>query len=301
MTNSRFERSQIPAATPATQSPNFAARRQAFRKLHESGCFVIPNPWDPGTARYLRHLGFKALATTSAGFAFSRGLPDEAWVVSRDMVLDHVAEIVAAVELPINADFQAGYADEPEGVAASVRLCVETGVAGLSIEDATGRHEEPLYELSLAVERIKAARAAIDASQADVLLTARAECYLVGHPKPLQESIRRLEAYAEAGADVLYAPGPIKPEEIRAIVVAVSPKPVNVLMSSNTGLKIADLAAMGVRRVSVGSSLARTAWTGFIRAAKKIADEGSMEGFEGATSFSELEDFFQKDFRERSS
>ncbi len=262
---------------------------------------MIPNPWDPGTARYLRHLGFKALATTSAGFAFSRGLPDAAGGASRDIVLDHIAEIVAAVEIPINADFQAGYAHEPEGVAANVRLCVETGVAGLSIEDATGRREEPLYELPLAVERIKAARAAIDASRADVLLTARAECYLVGHPNSLQDAIRRLEAYAEAGADVLYAPGPQTPEEIRAIVEAVSPKPVNVLMSSNAGLTIADLAAMGVRRVSVGSALARSAWTGFVEAAKKIANEGSMEGFEGSISFSELEDFFQNDFVERSS
>ena len=262
---------------------------------------MIPNPWDLGTARYLRHLGFTALATTSAGFAFSRGLPDAPGAVSRDLMLDHIAEMVAAVELPINADFQAGYADEPEGVAANVRLCVETGVAGLSIEDATGRNEEPLYELPIAVERIRAARAAIDASGADVLLTARAECYLVGHPTPLPEAIRRLQAYAEAGADVLYAPGPTGPNEIQAIVAAVRPKPVNVLMSSNTGLKIADLAAMGVRRVSVGSALARTAWTGFIRAAKKIADQGSMEGFDGSTPFSELEDFFQKDFAERSS
>ncbi|MES2220573.1 MAG: isocitrate lyase/phosphoenolpyruvate mutase family protein [Acidobacteriota bacterium] len=280
---------------------SFAAQREAFRKLHESGCFVIPNPWDTGTARYLRHLGFKALATTSAGFAFSRGLPDAPGAVSRDLVLGHIAEIVAAIELPINADFQAGYADHPEGVAANVRLCVETGVAGLSIEDATGRREPPLYELTLAVERIKAARAAIDASGVDVLLTARAECYLVGHPKPLQESIRRLQAYAEAGADVLYAPGPTDPKEIQAIVAAVHPKPVNVLMSSNTGLKVADMAAMGVRRVSVGSALARTAWTGFIRAARKIANEGSMEGFDGSTPFAELEDFFQKDFAERSS
>ena len=262
---------------------------------------MIPNPWDPGTARYLRHLGFKALATTSGGFAFSRGLPDAAWAASRDMVLDHIAEIVGAVEIPVNADFQAGYADEPDGVAANVRLCVETGVAGLSIEDATGRREQPLYELPLAVERIKAARAAIDASGANVLLTARAECYLVGHPEPLPEAIRRLEAYAEAGADVLYAPGPKTPEEIQAIVAAVSPKPVNVLMSSNTGLKIADLAAMGVRRVSVGSALARAAWTGFIRAARKIANEGSMEGFDGSIPFSEIEDFFEKDFTERSS
>jgi 2-methylisocitrate lyase-like PEP mutase family enzyme len=300
MTKSQTRPSQNPI-TPKTQSPNYVARREAFRKLHESGCFVIPNPWDPGTARYLRHLGFKALATTSGGFAFSRGLPDGDSAATRDMVLNHIAEIVAAVEMPINADFQSGYADEPDGVAANVRLCVETGVAGLSIEDATGRREEPLYELSLAVERIRAARAAIDASHADVLLTARAECYLVGHPKPLPEAIRRLQAYAEAGADVLYAPGPQTPEEIQAIVTAVNPKPVNVLMSSNTGLKIADLAAMGVRRVSVGSALARAAWTGFIRAAKKIANEGSMEGFDGSISFSELEDFFQKDFAERSS
>jgi 2-methylisocitrate lyase-like PEP mutase family enzyme len=301
MTKSQTAISRTSAATSAIDSSNFAARRQAFRKLHENGCFVIPNPWDAGTAKYLRHLGFKALATTSAGFAFSKGLPDVAGAVSRDMVLDHIAEIVAAVELPINADFQNGYADKPEGVAANVRLCVETGVAGLSIEDATGRSEEPLYELPLAVERIKAARAAIDASHADVLLTARAECYLVDHPNPLPESIRRLQAYAEAGADVLYAPGPMDPKEIQAIVTAVSPRPVNVLMSSNTGLKIADLAAMGVRRVSVGSALARTAWTGFIHAAKKIADEGSMEGFEGSTPFSELEKFFQQDFSTRSS
>ena len=300
MTNPQTAASQNPSIT-GKQSSNFAARREAFRRLHESGCFVIPNPWDPGTARYLRHLGFKALATTSGGFAFSRGLPDAAGAASRDMVLDHIAEIVAAVELPVNADFQAGYADEPDGVAANVKLCIETGVAGLSIEDATGRHEQPLYELPLAVERIRAARAAIDASQGDVMLTARAECYLVGHPKPLQEAIRRLEAYAEAGADVLYAPGPQTPEEIQAIVTAVSPKPVNVLMISNVGLKIADLAAMGVRRVSVGSALARAAWTGFIRAAKKIANEGSMEGFEGSVAFSELEDFFQKDYLERSS
>lgn len=216
------------------------------------------------------------------------------------MVLGHIAEIVVAVDIPVNADFQSGYADQPEGVAANVRLCVETGVAGLSIEDATGRREQPLYELPLAVERIRAARAAIDASGADVLLTARAECYLVGHSKPLPEAIRRLEAYAEAGADVLYAPGPQTSEEIRAIVMAVSPKPVNVLVSSNTGLKIADLAAMGVRRVSVGSALARAAWTGFIRAARKIAEEGSMEGFDGLIPFSELEDFFEKDFEERS-
>jgi 2-methylisocitrate lyase-like PEP mutase family enzyme len=300
MTNSQTAVSQSPRVPPKPSS-SFAARREAFRKLHASGCFVIPNPWDAGTSRYLHHLGFKALATTSSGFAFSRGLPDAGSAASRDMVLDHIAEIVAAVELPVNADFQAGYADEPEGVAANVRLCVETGVAGLSIEDATGRREQPLYELPLAVERIRAARAAIDASGADVLLTARAECYLVGHPNPLQEAIRRLEAYADAGADVLYAPGPRIADEIRSIVTAIHPKPVNVLVSSNTGLKVADLAEIGVRRVSVGSALARAAWTGFIRAAKSIAEEGSMEEFDGSIPFSELEDFFEKDWMERSS
>ena len=274
---------------------DFRVQRAAFRRLHETGCFVIPNPWDVGTARYLRGLGFSALATTSGGFAFSRGLPDADWAVPRETMLNHIAEIVASVDLPVNADFESGYANEPEGVAESVRLCVETGVAGLSIEDATGDREEPLYELPLAVERIRAARAAIDGAGADVLLTARAECYLVGHPDPLQESLLRLRAYAEAGADVLYAPGPKERAEIEAIVGAVRPKPVNVLMSANTGLSVADLAAMGVRRVSVGSSLARAAWTGFISAAKRIADDGSFAGFEGAVPYAELNGFFRKD------
>jgi len=278
---------------------DFSAQRAAFRKLHESGCFVIPNPWDVGTARYLQGLGFKALATTSAGFAFSRGLPDSDWAVPRDMVLEHIAEIVAAVDLPVNADFEGGYAHEPEGVAANVRLCVETGVAGLSIEDATGDREKPLYELPLAVERIHAAREAIDASGADVLLTARAECFLVGHTDPLREGVKRLQAYSEAGVDVLYAPGPQEREQIETIVAAVSPKPVNVLMSANNGLTVADVAAMGVRRVSVGSSLARAAWTGFIHAAKLIAEEGSFAGFDGLVSGRELNDFFRKDAEER--
>src|SRR4051812_17630388 len=188
--------------------PDFAARRTTFKKLHESGCFLIPNPWDVGTAMYLRHLGFKALATTSSGLSFSRGLPDTDWAVPLDMALDHIAEIVAATDLPVNADFESGYAHEPERVAENVRRCVETGVAGLSIEDSTGDKAKPLYDIELGVERIRAARAAIDASGADVLLTGRAECYLVGHADPLNESIRRLRAYAAAGADVLYAPGP---------------------------------------------------------------------------------------------
>jgi 2-methylisocitrate lyase-like PEP mutase family enzyme len=275
---------------------DFSARRAAFRKLHESGCFVIPNPWDVGTARYLRGLGFKALATTSAGFAFSRGLPDADWAMPRHMALEHIADIVAAVDLPVNADFESGYAHEPEGVAANVRLCAETGVAGLSIEDATGDSEKPLYDLGLAVERIQAARAAIDALGADVLLTARAECFLVGHADPLREAVKRLQAYSQAGADVLYAPGPQGREEIDTIVAAVSPKPVNVLVSANSGLRVADLAAMGVRRVSVGSSLARAAWTGFIRAAKLIAEDRSFAGFDGLTPYGELNEFFRKNY-----
>ncbi|MFL6463009.1 MAG: oxaloacetate decarboxylase [Bryobacteraceae bacterium] len=271
----------------------------AFRKLHQSGCFVIPNPWDVGTARYLQHLQFPALATTSAGFAFSRGLPDSNGAVIRDEMLRHIAEIVSATDLPVNADFGSGYAHDPEGVGQNVRACAKTGVAGLSIEDATGEEEDPLYPLPLAVDRIRAARQAIDHSGSGVLLTARAECYLVGHPNPWEESIRRLQAYSEAGADVLYAPGVSEAEQIQEIVKSVSPKPVNVLMSSNTGLRVADLAKMGVRRISVGSSLARAAWSGFIRAAKEIAEQGSFAGFNGNVAFAELNGFFQEDSKKQ--
>ena len=274
---------------------DFSARRAAFRKLHESGCFVLPNPWDVGTARYLRHLGFQALATTSAGFAFSRGLADSE--VPRDMVLSHIAEIVAAVDLPVNADFESGYSRDPEGVAENVRLCVETGVAGLSIEDATGYLSKPLYDLPLAVERIKVAREAIGTS--GVLLIGRAECFLVGHAEPLKEAILRLQAYADAGADVLYAPGVRERADIQAIVSAVSPKPVNVLMGSNTGLKVSDLAELGVRRISVGSSLARTAWGGFIRAAKAIVEDGSFAELDSGAPFAELNGFFREDQKMR--
>lgn len=261
---------------------------------------MIPNPWDIGTARYLRHLGFRALATTSSGLAFSKGLPDSDWAVPCDTVLSHVTEIVASVDLPVNADFESGYAHDPAGVAANVRRCVETGVAGLSIEDSTGDSAKPLYDMPMAVERMKAARAAIVESGADVLLTGRAECFLVGHAEPLKEAIRRLQAYAEAGADVLFAPGVRERSDIQAIVSAVSPKPVNVLMSANTGLKVADLAEMGVRRVSVGSSLARAAWAGFIRAAKLIAEQGSFAGFDGSIPYSELNGFFREDLKRRS-
>jgi 2-methylisocitrate lyase-like PEP mutase family enzyme len=276
--------------------PDPTARRAVFRKLHESGCFLIPNPWDVGSARYLQGLGFKALATTSSGFAFSLGRPDSAAAVPLDLTLAHFAALAAASDLPVNADFQAGYADTPEGVAANVRRCVETGVAGLSIEDSTGDARRPLYDLDDAVARIKAARAAIDASGSGVLLTARAECHLVGTPKPLEESIRRLQAYAEAGADVLYAPGPRERADIKAVIDAVAPKPVNVLMGWNSGLTLSDLAALGARRVSVGSALARAAWTGFIQAARMMAETGRFDGLEGITPFAELNRFFEADF-----
>lgn len=276
---------------------DIAARRAAFRKLHESGCFILPNPWDIGSARYLRSLGFKALATTSAGFAFSRGLPDSDHAVPRNLVIEHIAEIVASVDLPINADFASGYADEPEAVAENVRLCAQTGVAGLSVEDATGDREEPLYDLPLAVERIKAAKAALAGT--GVLLVARAECYLVGHPDPLPESIRRLEAYAAAGADVLYAPGPTKRADVEAIVKAVHPLPVNVLLTSSAGLKVPELAEIGVRRISVGSALARAAWTGFVHAAREMATHSSMAGLDNAIPHTELNGFFRKDLAER--
>lgn len=275
-----------------SQLAKHAARRTAFRRLHESGCFVIPNPWDAGSARYLRHLGFQALATSSAAFAFSQGLPD-GQQVTLDSMLSHIADIVAATDLPVNADFEAGYARDAEGVAANVRRCVETGVAGLSIEDATGDPHRPLYEIGVAVERIKAARRAIDASGADVMLVGRAECFLVGHSDAKRESILRLEAYANAGADVLYAPGASKREDIEAIVKACSPKPVNVLVGSSAGMNVAELAALGVRRISVGGALARAAWTGFMRAAKQIAEQGSMAGFEGSVTHSELNELFR--------
>jgi 2-methylisocitrate lyase-like PEP mutase family enzyme len=272
---------------------------ERFRRLHEGGCFVIPNPWDIGSARYLRHLGFEALATTSSGFAFSRGLPDTDWAVPRDAMLAHIAEIVAATDLPVNADYESGYAHDPEGVAENVRLCVETGVAGLSIEDSTGDPLRPLYDIPHGVERIRAAREAIDASGRGVMLTARAECYLVGHPDPLAESIRRLQAYAEAGADVLYAPGPGTREDIATLVSAVAPKPVNILVSGASGLAVEDLAALGVRRISVGSGLARAAWGGFMGAAETLARDGRFDGFAGNRPFAEINTFFREDFKAR--
>lgn len=263
-----------------------AQRRQTFRDLHERGCFALPNPWDIGTARYLQGLGFPALASTSAGFAFSRGLPD--YGVPLEVMLAHIRELVEATDLPLNADFANGYAHEPEAVAANARLCADTGVAGLSIEDNTGNTDNPLYEIELASERIRATADALAGT--GVILVARAECFLVGR-EDLDETIRRLVAYAEAGADCLYAPGISERDEIRAVVNAVAPKPVNILLNS-PGLTMDDAAELGVRRVSVGSALAGAAWGGFIRAAKKLAEAGSFEGFGENASYRELNSSF---------
>jgi 2-methylisocitrate lyase-like PEP mutase family enzyme len=273
-----------------------AARRAAFRRLHEGGCFVMPNPWDPGSARWLQHLGFPALASTSAGLAFSRGLPDNG--VGREAVLRHVAELVAAADVPVNADFEAGFGADPAGVAESVRLCVQTGVAGLSIEDATGNRAAPLFELPVAVERLRAARAAVDAAGGGLVLTGRAECHLTGHPDPLRESLRRLTAYADAGADCLYAPGLRTPEAVAEVVRAVAPRPVNVLVGA-PGFTVRMLEDLGVRRISVGAALARVAWGAFLRAAEELAARGTFDGLAGARPFADLDAFFRKDAARR--
>ena len=264
-----------------------------FRSLHESGCFVLPNPWDVGTAIYLERLGFKALATTSAGFAFSRNKPDGG--VPRDEMLAHIREIVKATALPVNADFHAGYADEPEDVAANVRLCVETGVAGLSIEDSTGRSDCRLHEKKLAIERIRAARSAIDASKTGVVLTGRCEAWLVGDPDPLDIALDRLTAYTEVGADCLYAPGVSDPNEIAQIVNAVAPKPVNVLVSGfNHQLTSSGLADLGVRRISVGSGLALAAWGAFIRAAQDIKANGTFTFLANSAPSADINELFRQ-------
>lgn len=272
--------------------PSITDKRQTFRRLHEAGCFVIPNPWDIGSALMLQGMGFKALASTSSGFAWSRGRPDNS--ISREMALEHLAELVAATDVPINADFESGFADDPAGVAQSVRLAVETGVAGLSIEDATGDVAAPLFTLDEAVERLRAARRAIDRAGPDTLLVARAECYLVGRAD-LQETIARLRAYASAGADCLYAPGLRSRNEIAAVVEAVAPKPVNLLIGWTSDLTVADVAALGIRRISVGGALARAAWGGFIRAARLMAEEGRFDGFAEAAAGKDLNAFFAAD------
>jgi len=264
-----------------------------FRAIHESGCFVLPNPWDIGTTIYLERLGFEALATTSAGFAFSRGKSDGA--VPRDEMLAHIREIVKATALPVNADFLAGYADEPEDVAANVQLCLATGVAGLSIEDSTGRTEAPLYEKQMAVERIHAARATIDASKTGVVLTGRCEAWLVRDPNPLHTALERLAAYAEAGADCLYAPGVSNPGEIAQIVKLVAPKPVNILVSGfNHQLSISQLTDLGVRRISVGSGLSLAAWGAFLRAAQDIKANGTFKLLANNAPFADLNELFRE-------
>jgi len=293
-TNSRPVSTLVAGADDVTAPSAAAARREAFRALHEQGCFVIPNPWDVGSARYLQHLGFPALATTSAGFAFSQGLPDSGddVVISRDRSLAYIASITTAVDLPVTADFMSGYGVTPDDVVESVARCVATGVAGLSIEDATGDTTSPLYELPVAVERVRAARQAIDESGEAVLLTARAECYHVGRPDPFKESLRRLQAYAAAGADVLFAPGPQNAAEIKALVEAVAPKPLNLLVVRDIPLGVADIAALGVRRISVGGALALAAWTGFIHAARTLKSEGSFAGLAGLVPYVEINGLF---------
>lgn len=258
---------------------------------------MIPNPWDVGSARYLQHQGFTALATTSAGFAFSQGLPDSGddAVITLDRNLAYIASITAAVDLPVSADFMSGHGLELEDVAESVAQCVARGVAGLSIEDSTGDPTSPLYELPIAVERVRAARQAIDQSGEDVLLTARAECYHVGHPDPFRESVRRLQAYAAAGADVLFAPGPQTPAEIEALVAAVAPKPLNLLVVRDIGLGVDEIAALGVRRISVGGALALAAWTGFMRAAQALRSKGSFAGLESLVPYAEINGLFAAD------
>lgn len=270
--------------------PNVDDKRRTFRRLHDSGCFVIPNPWDIGSALYLQQLGFSALATTSSGFAWSQGRADGS--MPRERVLEHLAELVAATDLPVNADFESGFAPDPAGVAESVRLAVQTGIAGLSIEDSTGDPARPLRELDDAVARVRAAREAIDRAGGDVLLVGRAECFFLGRPD-LDETITRLKAYANAGADCLYAPGIRTREQIAAVVAAVAPKPVNLLVGAASQLTMREIAALGVRRVSVGGALARAAWAGLMNAARSIVEQGRFDGFANATPGSELNALFR--------
>jgi 2-methylisocitrate lyase-like PEP mutase family enzyme len=272
--------------------PSTADKRRTFRKLHESGCFVIPNPWDIGSARYLQGLGFQALATTSSGFAFSQAYADGA--VPLDTVLAHFRLLAAACDVPVNADFEHGFALNLDDVARNVRRCIDTGIAGLSIEDTTGDPAQPVFPLDEAIVRVRTARQAIDDSGEDVLLVGRADGLLVGHGD-VDEAVLRLQAYAGAGADILYAPRLRTREEIERVVEAVAPKPVNFLNSVDFGFSVADLAAMGVRRISVGGTLARVAWTAFSRSAREIAEHGTFANFAGSMSNAELNDFFDQD------
>lgn len=277
---------------------SIADKRRRFAQLHQAGCFVLPNPWDIGSALYLQSLGFQALATTSSGHAWSQGRADGA--IRREATLAHLHEMVAATDLPLNADFENGFAANAAGVGDSVRLAVETGVAGLSIEDSTGDAMNPLFDIPTAVERMRAARQAIDRAGGDVLLVGRAEGFFVGRPD-LDDTIARLKAYADAGADCLYAPGLRSREQISAVVAAVAPKPVNLLVGSASDFTLASVAELGVRRISVGGALARAAWGGFMRTAKLIAEQGSFEGFKEAAPGAELNGIFTKDKAARDS
>jgi 2-methylisocitrate lyase-like PEP mutase family enzyme len=272
-------------------------KRRTFRNLHESGCFVIPNPWNVGTARFLQAHGFKAVATTSSGFAHAQGYADGA--MSRDSVLAHLREIADAVDIPVNADFEGGYANDPTKVAENVALAVATGIAGISIEDSTGDDSNPLYDFDRAVARVRAARAAIDKADGPIF-TARSEGFIVGRPD-LAETIRRLTAFADAGADCLYAPGIRTREQITAVVQAVAPKPVNFLMSAATNFTVNDLAQMGVRRISLGGTLSRVAWTAVSKAVRLIAEEGRFDLLSGAMPNAELNAFFREDGKHRQS
>lgn len=274
----------MPSARPST-----ADKRKTFRELHRSGCFVIPNPWNVGSALYLQGLGFKALASTSSGHAHSQGYADGAQ--SMDQVLAHYKEIAAETDIPLNADFENGFADDPDQVAANVTRCIATGVAGLSIEDSPQHGEFPLYDFDRALARVKAARSAIDKAGGDVTFTARTEGFIRGRPD-LEETIRRLKAFADAGADCLYSPGIKTKEQIEATVKAVGGKAINFLNSGAFGFTVSDLAGMGVRRISVGGTLARVAMDAFIKSAKAIATEGKFDSFGGVISNAELNKFF---------
>ena len=261
--------------------PSIADKRKTFQKMHEAGCFVIPNPWDVGSAVYLQHVGFKALATTSSGLAWSMGRTDNR--LPLDTVLAHLAQVVEATNVPVNADFESGFSRDAAGVGESVRMAVETGVAGLSIEDSTGDADHPLFDIDTAVARMRAARVAIDKAGGDTLLVGRAECFFVGRPD-IDETIARLKAYAQAGADCLYAPGIRTREHIAAVLAAVAPKPVNLFVGWPSEMTVADVAAMGVRRISVGGALARSAWGGFIRASTQLLEQGNFNGFADGAS-----------------
>jgi 2-methylisocitrate lyase-like PEP mutase family enzyme len=266
----------------------------AFRALHESGCFVIPNPWDAGSAVALHQLGFRALASTSAGFAFSRGIPDQVAGMSLDATLDHLRALVAATPLPVSADFQAGFAADTEQLAENVTRCIATGVAGLSIEDATGERDTPLYDRATALERLRAARRAIDASGVPVVLTARCEAFLVGDPDAERTAFDRGVAFAAAGADCVFVPR-LPPERIAAFVRAVAPATVNVIVTgADPRMSLARLAELGVRRISVGSALARVAWRAFLTAARSIAETGTFDALAGGTSFATLDAMFAR-------